>query len=503
MNKPNIMLIMADQQRVDTIGCLGRTGCRTANLNRLADGGIVFDRCVTTSPLCGPARCSIFTGLYPHQGRGVMEKPSIDLPEYEGQEGKPADMMSNGTSLRNEPALTSLLRERGYHTAYAGKWHLGDDVLGRWFDRYGGSSTPEYSQWCEDNGLPDGWAFNDMRVRSERPPHMSIPLPMVSPVDAAHSSDAWTVDYAMRCLEERPKDKPFFLTCAFNGPHPPFKIPEPYFSMYDAESIPEPANFGIWPGEPASNENSYFRALWRDHGDHWQKWQKSVAVYWGFVTMLDDQVGRLLGCLEKQNALEDTLVIYCGDHGEMMGQHGLWHKSHAYEEALRVPLIMSAPWISNTGTCSAGASVIDIPATILSAAGIEQPAEYEGVDLTGAFNGTSGLVERDFLFAEMKPLGKWHGIVDWRMVTDNAYKYTWNRDDVDEFYDLAADPYEKNNLIGGEHALAARKHATRLAGSDETDNLIRQEAIGAEVKRFREALANWMRRTSDPLLGSV
>ena len=457
MTTPNVLLIISDQQRTDTLGFLGRTPCQTPNIDRLAAEGISFDRCITPSPLCAPARASIFTGLYPHQ----------------------VEMMENGNTLRTEPIFTNLLREEGYHLDYAGKWHLGDEVLPDWFDRCAGYSTEEYSAWCAENGLHDGWAFNDHSVRSRRTPQMSIPKTVVMPLEPSQTNDAWNADHAIRFLETRPKEKPFFLVCGFNGPHPPFKIPEPYFSMYDPKSIPEPPNFGPTAHEPRANEKSYYHALWNDFGTEWEAWKKSVAVYWGFTTMVDAQVGRLLASLEEEGALDDTLVIFTSDHGEMLGQHGLWHKMQAYEEALRVPLVMRPPGgISDGGIRSqAGASLIDITATILSVVGIEPPADTVGVDLSPAFDADEENLTGRVLFAEHQPLGDWHGTVDWRMETDNHVKYVWNRGDLDELYNLVDDMCETNNLI------------------DDT-------TMTAMVERCRASLRDWMQRVSDPLLDS-
>jgi len=458
MTQPNILLIIADQHRTDSLGFMGRTPCQTPHIDRLAGQGVSFDRALSPCPLCTPARSSIFTGYFPHQ----------------------TDMMTNGNTLHNPPVFTDLLREQGYHTDYAGKWHLDDDILPDWFDRDAGSSTVEYSEWCAENGLPDGWAFNDYAVRTHREPQMSIPKAVEMDLEPANTNDAWITDHCIRFIESRPKDKPFFTVCGFNGPHPPLKIPEPFFSMYEAGDIPQPPNFGPQAGEPAALASSYYRALWNDHGDEWEAWKKSWAVYWGFVSLIDAQVGRLTACLESQGVLDDTLVIFCADHGEMLGQHGLWHKMHAYEESLRVPLVMRPPGGLDAGIRSqAGASLIDIMPTVLSTAGITPPADMGGIDLTPAFHGSEETLDQErILFSEHKPLGEWHGAPEWRMVTDNQHKYTWNCDDRDEMYDLAADPYEKHNLI---------------------DDPEKAEVVAG----FRDSLRDWMEETNDPMMRNL
>lgn len=414
----------------------------------------------------------MFTGLYPHQAKGILleDKLGVRGPETTGVIG---DMMTNDASLREQPTFTDLLKERGYYTGYAGKWHLGVDVIGDWFDDYHGEKVSQYLDWLEENDLPDGWPLTDSSVRTDRVPHMSIPKAKINDIDPEHTNDAWIADHCIRRIKERPADKPFFISCGFNGPHPPFKIPEPYYSLYDPELASEPDNFKASEEEPNTKKGSFYRALWNDHGSSWKAWQKSVAVYWGFCTFIDYQVGRLVDCLKSEGVYEDTLVVYCSDHGEMLGQHGLWHKMQAYEEALRVPLIFSAPWFSRSIDTPALASLLDIPSTILSIAGVEIPEQYEGIDLSPGFCSPDWRPERTYVYSEHKPLGEFHGETDWRMVADTRYKYVWNNGDRNEFYDLEADPLETQNLI---HMSGTPEHA-----------------------EMRNALGDWMRTTDDPL----
>ncbi|MBC8449996.1 MAG: sulfatase-like hydrolase/transferase [Chloroflexi bacterium] len=476
MTEPNILLIITDQQRTDTLGFMGRTPCQTPNIDRLAAEGVSFDHNMTTSPLCTPARASMFTGQYPHQ----------------------VNMMRNNISLRAAPTLTNRLKTRGYHTAYAGKWHLDAQVppylpkgasrgnkrepdepaLPNWFDRHAGQETKEYSEWCKRNGLPDGWAFNDPAMRTQRTPSMSIPRTAVLDMEPNQTIDGWITDHAVRLFEERPRDRPFFLVCGYQGPHPPFKIPEPYYSMYDPQDIPEPPNFRPSTHKPRANTTSFYHQLWLDHGQEWEAWQKSIAVYWGFVTLIDDQIGRLLSVLEDEGMLDDTLIIFTSDHGEMLGQHGLWHKMVPYDEAIRVPLVMRYPRRIAAGVRSqAVTSVIDIAPTILSVIGEQIPEEMVGKDLAPAFEDGAEFQSDPFRFAEHKPLGEWHGAAEWRLVTNNRFKYVWNQGDLDELYDLLADPYETLNLIDRAH----------------------MQPIIAE---YGSQLRSWMEKTSDPLLAS-
>jgi len=473
MKKPNILLIIADQHRADTIGFRGT--CDTPNIDSLINRGISFDRAVTPAPLCGPARTSIFTGKYPHEAKGVLLKDKLGVRTEEDYPlNVLRDMMINDSSVREKSLLTDLLKAKGYYTAYAGKWHLGNDIITSWFDKAYGYDNNQYVKWCKDNGLPDGWPLHDSTVKTDRIPHMSIPVTKVNNIEPENTNDAWIADIAIHYIKDRPKNKPFFMVCGFNGPHPPFKIPEPYYSMYNPDKIPEPPNFKPTRGEPVTKKKSFYRTLWEDHGNEWVKWQKSVAVYRGFVSLIDHEVGRLTTTLKEENILDDTVIIYCSDHGEMLGQHGLWHKMQAYEESLRVPLIISAPWLAKGMHSNALVSLIDIPTTILSFAGIETPKYYEGKDLKAVIKHSGKINGRNYLFSEQEPLGRFHKEVAWRMVTDNKLKYIWNNGDTDELYDLKADPYEKENLV---------------------ENPTYQEAL----KQLKNVLGEWIHSKKDPL----
>lgn len=485
--EPNILLILTDQQRTDTLGFRGQTPCRTPNMDRIANEGISFDRAICASPLCLPSRAAIFTGQYPHQ----------------------INMMQNSDTLRVEPTLTDRLRARGYYTAYAGKWHLephggskafrgrqrelgverfagepeapkGSRVIDGWFDDAEGQSSIDYSDWCEDNGLPDGWPVADPDVRTHRTPSMTTPRTKAQDLPSDKTYDAWVTDIALRYLHERPRDRPFFLVSSWFGPHPPFLIPEPYYGMYDPADVPEPANFLPGPDKPRSNTTSFYHQLWLDHGDDWEAWKKTVAVYWGYVTMLDGLVGRLLEALEENGILDDTLVIFASDHGEMLGSHGLWHKMVPYEECLRVPLLMRCPGRIRPGVRSgAVTSLIDLPATLLSLIGEPVPEAYVGRDLSPAFADGTEFQEGDgkYRFSEHQPLGDWHNAVDFRMAVDDRYKYVWSNGDRDELYDLETDPRELVNRI--------------------------DDGAAADIlSRRRDRLRRWMVETDDPLLSA-
>lgn len=474
MDKKNVLLIISDQHRQSAMSFRGNGIVQTPHMDNLFRRGVHFDKALSPAPLCGPARCSLFTSLYPHQARGILEQEDLGARDDLAW-GVETDMLLNSTSLREDPLLTKPFKECGYYTGYAGKWHLGNDILPDWFDNSYGCDNKQYTDWLKKQNLPErGWSLNDFEVRSHRQPPMSIPHTKVSPVKGEEYNDAWITDIALNYLKERPKDKPFFIGCGFNGPHPPFMIPEPWYSMYNEEDIEEPENFHPSDGEPDCKETSFYRQLWNDHGNDWKSWKKSMAVYYGFISYIDHQIGRLINELDEQGVLEDTLIIYTSDHGEMLGSHGLWHKMQAYEESLRVPLLFSAPWLAQGQRSETAATLLDIAPTILTQNNFSVPDSYEGTDLSPWLMEKAPENTETYLFSEQKPLGQFHKETDWRMVTDNQLKLIWNRGDKWELYDLEKDLSENINLSGN---IEYSQSETRL----------------------REKLTIWMQQTDDSL----
>ncbi len=421
---PNILLIMTDQQRPDTLGYRGVTPCQTPNIDRLAATGVSFDNAITPSPLCLPSRASLFTGLYPTQN----------------------DMMSNQTGYLRNCEMLDHFRAAGYLINYAGKWHMGEGNIGDFTDRHAGDSTPEYSRWCLDQGLIDGWMFNDPATRTSRSPSMSIPKVHCQNLPVDKTNEAYVTDFAIDMIRTRDKDQPFFQVCSYNGPHPPFMIPEPYFSMYDPKDVPMPENFGPHKGEHRAHSESYYRDLFTDHGQNFDAWRASYAVYWGFVSMIDDFVGQLLGVLEEEGLWEDTIIVFTSDHGENLGAHGLWQKMVAFEESIRVPLIIKAPG-RGIAASQTPASLVDVAPTLAQLCGLPARSDWLGRDLWQADWNDN---RRPAQFAMHRPIGDWMKVTDWRMIKVDGYKYVWHRGMEEELFDLNIDPNEIHNLAKAE-----------------------------------------------------
>lgn len=431
---PNILLIMTDQQRPDTLGYRGMTPCRTPNIDSLAAGGVSFDNTITPSPLCLPSRASLFTGLYPTQN----------------------DMMSNQTGYLKSCEMLDHFSAAGYDINYAGKWHMGEGNIGDFTDRHAGDSTPEYSKWCLDQGLIDGWMFNDPATRTKRTPSMSIPKVHCQDLPVEKTNEAYITDFAIDMIRTRNKDRPFFQVCSYNGPHPPFMIPEPYFSMYDPADVPMPANFGPRRDEHRAHRESYYRDLYNDHGDDFDAWRASYAVYWGFVSMIDHFVGQLLGSLDEEGLTEDTIIVFTSDHGENLGAHGLWQKMVAFEESIRVPLIIRVPGQASASS-NTPASLVDVAPTLATLCDLPDRSEWLGRDL---WQSDWDDTNRPAQIAMHRPIGEWMNVTDWRMIKADGFKYVWHRGMDEELFNMTDDPSEVSNLADVE-AYQERKYALR------------------------------------------
>ena len=471
---PNILLLITDNQRLDTLSILNRTPCRTPTWDRVAGMGVLFEHMRTTSPVCSPARASIFTGLQPHQA-GM---PSIGFDYAENDDGTGTE---ESPSLRAAP-FTGQLRDAGYETMYTGKWHLGEHNIRDWFDATAATNQAfaDYTQWCRLHHLPDGYIFHDPQraqpFRSKHYPHMSIPRTAVLDLPDDKELNFWLLGHAIELLESRRTDRPLFMTLSFEGPHPPLVVPRQYHDMYDPSAIQQPPNFGPTADEPSFLSNSYYRKQFREFGEDFKTWRKSIAVYHGYATYIDELLGRFVQRCDEIGLLDDTLLIIISDHGEMLGQHGLNQKMSPYEENLCVPCVMSWPGVIEPGSrCGTDTSLVDIAPTVLAAAGLEPAHEVEGENLLDIVTGKRAEpVTRDcFAVWNQTPFEKtWHGVEDWRLIYRRPWKCALHENGDMELFNLTDDPYEMQNLAGRANTAS----------------------IAAELRRD---LIAWSRRTGD------
>jgi len=364
----NFLIIITDQHRRDTVGAYGNEICQTPFLDRLAESGVRFNNAYSVCALCSPARASIYTGVYP--------------PRH-GQ-------VRNEIEFADDVKLVSqYFREAGYNCGFVGKWHCGSRKLPKDFGfegmnvpGYGNcSKTPEYRDYLRRNNLEEGdiiplgtgWQSNVLLVGTR-----------TGPVEA--SVPYFLADETIRMLKEyRMCGKPFLLFCNFWGPHQPYLPTEPYASMYDPKEIPPWPNFyDDFEGKP--NAHRRYRDAFIGEGGKmrdWEEWSQWVAKYFGFVTMIDTQTGRILSALETLGLDNETVVLFTTDHGDHVGAHGGIHDkdSMMYQETYHIPFVMRVPGLSGGKAVSQPITNMDILPTLLDLAGICAGRRMDGRSL--------------------------------------------------------------------------------------------------------------------------
>lgn len=444
--RPNILFIHSDQHRYDCLGGHGHPLVRTPVLDALARGGADFSHAFTPSPICTPARASLLTGRWPTQ-HGVVSIPKTEIYRPLSEEETP---------------LWRLLRDAGYQQALIGKWHRETRLdPSAHIDRY----VPEddYFRWRSAKGIApqprqNGWF-------GEVDPH----------IEPAQHRLAWEADQVAECLEAFSRaGRPWMIRWDPSEPHLPNVIPRALERLYPPESIPP------WPSFADTLDRKPFiqsqqRRTWGTDGWSWEQWAPVVSRYLAEITLMDEQIGRVLGRLEALGQRQETLVIYSTDHGDYCGGHGQMDKHfNMYDDVLRVPLILNWPGVIPAGRRPDDfvTHEIDLARTIVTLCTGNCPDSFDGVDLLPVATGQSH-TGRDDVFAQFQ--GAQFGLFTQRMLRDRRWKYVWNLTDVDELYDLHADPGELVNV------------ASHPEARD-------------ELMRLRARLVAWMERLKDPML---
>lgn len=431
MQKPNVLLVMTDQQRWDTLGCYGNQVIETPNLDYLASLGTVFDNAYTPSPSCVPARAALLTGMDPWHtgilGMGVGQKPM-------------------GTGFNH--TLPGEMSRAGYHTQGIGKMHFHPQRSLNGFhntvlDESGREEDPgfisDYKQWFNKNKTGDygiidhGIGWNSWQSRPYHAPEFLHPT-------------NWTVNESVRFLQERDPSKPFFLQTSFARPHSPYDPPSYYFDLYNnhEKQLPD-AKVGEWanmhdvPADGASPD------AWRGSRTN-AEIKRAKAGYYGSINHIDHQIGRLLTHLKSSGLFNETLIIFTSDHGDMLGDHNLWRKTYAYEGSAHVPLIIKPPlsWEKSLSRVDTPVVLQDIMPTILDAINEEIPETVDGVSLIPLMTNES-TIKRTYIHGEH--ITCYSEEQEMQYLTDGKFKYIWfPRLGTEQLFDLVKDPYECEDL---------------------------------------------------------
>jgi arylsulfatase len=433
-NRPNILLITTDEHRYDCLSCSGNPVIRTPHIDSIAQGGVRFDRPYVQNPMCMPSRMSIMTGRYPSEHGCNIN--CVSIPAHE-----------------QENTLMSHLRDAGYCTAGIGKMHM----MPKW-----GPFGFRYLDLVEGKADRNNQYIDYLTARGwegkQRQPKGESPLNGVhtNALPAEETIDAFVGRRAARWLKEWEGDQPFFLWVSFCNPHFPFDPPEPYDTLYDPAEVPLP----VW-SEGEMDLKPTQHQLQRERGyDKVTEPQlrKLVANYYGNISLVDDQVGRVLDVLMQTGLAGDTLIAFTSDHGDHLGDHRLLHKSGMtfYDVCVRVPLLIRYPQAFPVGVvCEELVESIDLAPTMLDVAGVGVPETMQGRSLVGLAEG--GIDDwRDDAFSEIdlhinpRMHGPGHpGSRDHvAMICTREWKYVhFPNLGIGELYDLERDPYELDNLF--------------------------------------------------------
>ncbi len=427
--RPNFLLIITDQQRGDCLSIDGHGVLQTPNLDHLAATGARFRRAYSTCPSCVPTRRSLLAGQH---------------PATHGMVG-----MQTGLEWNPHTTFAQALRDAGYHTMFVGRTMHQHPTWKRYgfehFELSTSASRPgeppsEYETLLErEDPLAGGFRGHgiDSNGSVARPWHMRESLHEVN----------WTVSRAIEALKRRDPTRPWLLVVSFFGPHPPLTPPAHYLDRYLHMDLPEPV-IGDWvdhphapfPGTSPASDRQWLTG---------QRARQCRAGYFGYINFIDDQIGRLLGA--RWNAgpspFHNTCTFFTSDHGEMLGDHGLFRKTYPYEASARVPLIVAGPDVKPGTVCDAPACHEDIFPTMLELAGLEidqQKHPLDGRSLAPIARGDATR-HRDILHGEhaicYRPEQANH------YLTDGRHKYVWfSQTGVEHLFDIASDPNEMHDL---------------------------------------------------------
>ena len=416
---PNVVIVMADQMAPAFLPIYGHALTRAPNLEALARDGVVFENAYCNSPLCAPSRASFMSGL---------------LPSHTHVYDNAAEFAAA------VPTFAHLMRIRGYHTILSGKMHFcGPDQLHGFEQRLTTDIYPADFNWTPDWEHPDqrpSWYHNMSSVRDAGVCVRTNQLDFDD--EAAFMAERAIFDIA-RARDRRP----FLLVASFSHPHDPFAVQRRYWDHYRDSDIDMPGP--AIPPEALDPHSRRLRHVCNMDAEPVTEAQVRAArhAYYGAITYVDDLVGRLMAALRAAGLAEDTIVALTSDHGEMLGDRGLWYKMSFFDGASRVPLVIASPARFAPRRVAASVSLVDLMPTLIDISGGNAQSlglALDGRSLAGHLGGAGG---HDEALGEYLAEGAIAPIV---MIRRGAYKFIHSPADPDQLYDLGRDPGERDNL---------------------------------------------------------
>lgn len=436
-DRPNLLVILADQLRRQALGCYGDTDARTPHIDALAGRGVAFRQACSTYPICVPFRFTLMTGHYAHT------------------------RLVPGIEWRLSPAERTLadeFNEAGYQTAYIGKWHL-DGGHGRMGSAVQTNRAPIRRAY---QGRWQKWLGFELRNGPFDTCYFEDDDPTPVPIDGYQTDGLF--DLGMRYLQEqRDPARPFCTVLSVEPPHPPYEAPPALEAAWRQRPVQLPPNFA------AADDQ------------HRQKLIEQRQIYHAMVENLDANVGRMQAFLEAQGLADNTVVVFLADHGELAGAHRLSGKQWPYEESVGIPLIVHDPRRPQRAGCTVDDPTCteDLFPTLLGLAGLTPRDPLPGTDLAPLVDGRAKALDRPGVLlefvAELRPGVAFYDEV-WRGFRSPRYKYLVKGDKHGArpwmFFDLQEDPYEQRNLVEDPEYAAeiGRHHAWLKERMDETDD---------------------------------
>lgn len=502
--KPNIIFITSDQQRGDCYGFEGRN-IKTPHLDSLAKNGTRFKSCITPNLVCQPSRASLLTGQLPFT-HGVCDN-GIDLRPQKGDEGfaEKLDKVGYKTSFIGKAhfSTSSTFHATGtpeckessanysddWNGPYMGFKHVELMTLGHWYMERGATLPPEgqhFERWVfSEAASPE---IFDLWNKPAKPGHGASQTWQSSLPVAFHSS-TWCGDRAISYLNKQKKDEPFCAWISFPDPHHPFDCPYPWSSMYDLDEVDLPVegkkdldNRPWWhraslETEPdlADPQLKFFRKKLSRSDDQTEiQLREMISNYFGMISLIDHNVGRIILELKKLKLDKNTIIIYSTDHGDLLGDHGLYLKGPTpYEGLLRVGLIISGPNIPKDKIIYDPVSNLDISATICDFSGTSLDEIAQSKSLKPLILGNE---TRDVAHSEWKVNASRCGVeLELRTVRTKEAKLTIEKNsEAGELYNLKDDPFEMKNLFNDDSAKLLKKELSEMI----------KERPGVELEEF-------------------
>ena len=441
--RPNVLFLLTDDQRVGTIHALGNEEIQTPNMDWLVREGTAFTRAHipggTASAVCMPSRAMI------HSGRTLFHL------EESGRNIPPCDT-----------TLGQCFLENGYHSMGIGKWHNGVESFHRSFDN--GANIFFGGMWDHWNVpvndfKPDGRYDQQIHFTPNFSASSDAVTVLAERINAGvHSTDLFSgsaIDY----LRNYDSDQPFFLYLSFLAPHDPRTMPERFRHMYDPEKITLPVVNCGWSNKGRDeNTEAYPRRP--------EAIRRHIADYYAMISHVDWCIGNILDVLREKNLLEDTIIVFTGDNGLAVGQHGLMGKQNIYEHSVGVPLVLRGPGVPKGRVDERFVHLLDIFPTLCDLCGMETPPTVDGLSFAPMFRDPDYVTRPELYLAFQSRI---------RGVMDERYKLIEYRTEdlkLTQLFDLERDPWEKNNFydIAGYEAVTARLRERLFALRDEWDD---------------------------------